>query len=93
MITPLSNLAKLTDSWGEGKEYLQSLVIFTTSEMTIGGRRWHCADNACYHFVPDETIRKSQADDVCRGLGSHVVAIETAEEQQAVNGFFVKYGK
>ena len=60
--------------------------------MTIDGKKWHCSGNTCYHFEQN-TITKNEADDVCRRLGGHVVAIETAKEQQVIEGLIDKYGK
>ena len=61
--------------------------------MVLDGHKWHCSQTSCYHFEPDDFRTKPEADDICQSLGGHLVAIETAEEQQAIIDLINKYGK
>ena len=57
------------------------------------GHSWHCWEgSSCYTF-PQEALTKAQADDKCLLLGAHVIALETAKENEAIVNIIKKYGK
>ena len=61
--------------------------------MVIDGKTWYCLAESCYHFSPNERITKPEADDKCEELGSHVLALETAQEWDDVLRIMNTYGK
>ena len=62
-------------------------------ELVLDGQKWHCSPTSCYHFEPDDFRTKPEADDACSALGGHLVAMETAEEQQAIGDMINDHGK
>ena len=52
--------------------------------MVKNGKKWHCHGGSCYHFPQNEKLIKDKAEEKCQQLGGHIVALETAEEQEAV---------
>ena len=62
--------------------------------MVIDGKTWYCSVESCYHFSSsNERLTKSEADDKCEELGGHVLALETAQEWDAVLGIMNRYGR
>ena len=62
--------------------------------MEKDGKTWYCWAESCYHFSSsNEREIKSVADSKCEKLRSHVLALETAEELDAILDIMKRYGK
>ena len=69
------------------------LSVFLPENICVeNGQKWHCQEDACYAFFPDEGVSKSEADDKCGGFGGHVLALETTEERDSVVEIINKHG-
>ena len=60
--------------------------------MVKDGKTWYCRAESCYHFSSsNEQEIKSVAESKCEELRSHVLAVETAEELDAVLDIMRRY--
>ena len=60
------------------QEYMDFLCmqVFCFSEM-----KWLCWNKSCYNFIDDDIQTQPNALMACEAIDSHLVAIETQEEQ------------